>query len=120
VPVKACGSTPEWAFAPNWSIKAEYMFIGLSGHDLTSCGTAMLASGGRRGGGPFCFNHDFPDIHTAKVGINRRFGSCSARSRTHRALSARGRYSLSRLLVSGMRLHREAVHRIRMGLCRAL
>jgi outer membrane immunogenic protein len=25
-------------------------------------------------GGPFCFDHDFSGIHTAKVGLNYRFG----------------------------------------------
>jgi outer membrane immunogenic protein len=73
--VGTIGGGIEWAFAPNWSIKAEYMFIGLSGHNLTSCGTATFASGAVVQGGAFCFNHDFPDIHTAKVGINLRFGS---------------------------------------------
>src|SRR5262249_9633544 len=30
------GGGLEWAFRPNWSIKAEYMFIGLGGHNLGS------------------------------------------------------------------------------------
>src|SRR5437588_739546 len=40
------GGGVEWAFANNWSVKAEYMFIGLGDHDtLTSCASAFLASG---------------------------------------------------------------------------
>jgi len=73
--VGTIGGGIEWAFAPNWSMKAEYMFIGLGGHGLTSCGTATLASGAVVPGGDFCFAHDFPDIHTVKLGINWRFGS---------------------------------------------
>jgi outer membrane immunogenic protein len=69
------GGGVEWAFSPNWSVKAEYMFIGLGGHNLTSCGTSH--SGPQLSvtpGGDFCFNHNVPGIHTAKVGINYRFG----------------------------------------------
>jgi hypothetical protein len=51
------------------------MFIGL-GHDtLTACGTAITPAGTPVGGGQFCFNHDFSGIHTAKIGLNYRFGS---------------------------------------------
>ena len=69
------GAGAEWAFAGNWSLKAEYMFIGLGDHDtLTSCASAFLASGATVVGGPFCFNHSFGGIHTAKLGVNFRFG----------------------------------------------
>ena len=90
------GGGLEWALPyqwRNWSIKAEYMFIGL-GHDtLTACGTAITPAGTPVGGGQFCFNHDFSGIHTAKIGLNYRFvlilefGFLSAargRQRTHR------------------------------------
>jgi outer membrane immunogenic protein len=64
------GGGIEWAFAPNWSIKGEYMFIGLGGlGDITTCGVSINPAGGN-----FCFNHDFPGIHTAKLGVNFRFG----------------------------------------------
>jgi outer membrane immunogenic protein len=69
------GGGVEWAFTPNWSIKSEYMFIGLGGHNFVSCGTSH--SGAQlsiTSGGDFCFNYDFPAIHTAKIGINYRFG----------------------------------------------
>jgi outer membrane immunogenic protein len=73
--VATFGGGVEWAFAPNWSIKAEYMFIALGDADMTTCGTATLASGAVVPGGAFCFNHSFPDVHTVKVGLNWRFGS---------------------------------------------
>jgi len=73
--VGTVGGGVEWAFAPNWSVKAEYMFIALGGHGTTSCGTAtILGTGVAVPGGAFCFAHDFPDINTVKVGINYRFG----------------------------------------------
>src|SRR5262249_14544320 len=63
------GGGVEWAFAPNWSIKAEYMYI--NAPDATvSCGTATLASGAIVPGGPFCFGHSFGNINTVKVGLN--------------------------------------------------
>jgi outer membrane immunogenic protein len=72
------GGGIEWAFADNWSIKGEYMFIGLGDHhSLSSCGSAIAPAGNVVGGGPFCFNHEFGGIHTAKVGLNYRFGSAS-------------------------------------------
>ena len=68
------GGGIEWAFANNWTLKGEYMFIGLD-DTLTGCNVATTPSGAIVGGGPFCFNHDFGGIHTAKVGLNYRFGS---------------------------------------------
>jgi outer membrane immunogenic protein len=69
------GGGLEWAFAPNWSIKAEYMFIGLGDHSITSCGTSHSgATLAVTPGGDFCFNHEFPGIHTGKIGINFHFG----------------------------------------------
>lgn len=71
------GGGIEWAFAGNWSVKAEYMFIALD-EKLTSSAIATLASGATVGGGPFSFDHDFGGIHTAKVGLNYRFGAGAA------------------------------------------
>jgi outer membrane immunogenic protein len=69
------GGGIEWAFADNWSIKGDYMFIGLGDlHTETSCSSATLASGATVGGGQFCFNHEFHGVHTAKIGLNYRFG----------------------------------------------
>jgi outer membrane immunogenic protein len=66
------GGGLEWAFATNWSVKAEYMFIGLD-DTRTSCGVATVASGAAVPGGPFCFDQHFDGINTAKVGLNYRF-----------------------------------------------
>jgi len=60
------GGGIEWAFAPNWSVKAEYMFISLDDVDR-SCGVSTI------GGGTFCFDHDLGGIHTGKLGLNFRF-----------------------------------------------
>jgi outer membrane immunogenic protein len=59
------GGGIEWAFSPNWSVKAEYMFIALD---------EVNRSCGFDNGTTFCFDHDVGGIHTAKVGINYRFG----------------------------------------------
>jgi outer membrane immunogenic protein len=60
------GGGIEWAFAPNWTVKAEYMFIALDDIDR-SCGviagTALTA----------CFDHDLGGIHTGKLGVNFKF-----------------------------------------------
>ncbi|MBK5956966.1 hypothetical protein CCR97_01865 [Rhodoplanes elegans] len=61
------GGGLEYAFDMNWSIKAEYMFIGLDNTQAV-CGPAVGAAG------TFCWDHDNPGIHTAKVGLNYRFG----------------------------------------------
>ena len=66
------GGGLEWAFAPNWSIKGEYMFIGESDTTL-SCASSTLASGATVPGGAFCFTHSVGNIHTAKLGLNWRF-----------------------------------------------
>ena len=69
------GGGVEWAVFNNWSIKAEYMFIGLGdSSSLNTCGFAAAPGGTLVGGGQFCFNHEFGGIHTAKVGLNYRFG----------------------------------------------
>jgi len=66
------GGGVEWAFATNWSVKAEYMFIG-EPDSTVSCASATLLSGATVPGGPFCFGHSFGGIHTAKLGLNWRF-----------------------------------------------
>ena len=69
------GAGIEWAFAQNWSVKAEYMFIGL-GDSFQTCGSASTPPGAAVPvvpGGPFCFNHHFDGINTMKVGLNYRF-----------------------------------------------
>src|SRR5436305_1681600 len=69
------GGGIEWAFAPNWSVKGEYMFIALGADGGSqTCGDVTTPSGTILAGGPFCFNHSFSGIHTAKIGLNYRFG----------------------------------------------
>jgi len=67
------GGGVEWAFAPNWSVKGEYMFIGLNNHDFQTSGFATTSSGAVVSGGPFAFNHSFNGINTAKIGLNYKF-----------------------------------------------
>lgn len=55
------GAGLEWAFTPNWSVKAEYMYLGLD--YWQDYGVA-----------PRLFSQYEPGIHTAKVGLNYRFG----------------------------------------------
>jgi outer membrane immunogenic protein len=68
------GGGVEWALAAGWSVKAEYMFIGM-GDTLTTCGNSMNPAGATTPGGPFCFNHRFDGIQAAKIGLNYRFGA---------------------------------------------
>lgn len=68
------GGGIEWALGNNWTLKGEYMFIGLD-DAFTTCNVATTPTGSIVPGGPFCFNHDFGGIHTAKIGLNYRFGS---------------------------------------------
>ena len=64
------GGGAEWAFAPMWSVKAEYLYLGLD-TTFAACGP-----GGGRLFVPnltFCSNHILNGIHTAKVGVNFKF-----------------------------------------------
>jgi hypothetical protein len=59
----------------NILIKSRLADRGLGDRDvITTCGSATAASGNTVPGGPFCFNHAFGGVHTAKVGLNYRFG----------------------------------------------
>jgi outer membrane immunogenic protein len=63
------GGGIEWAFDWNWSVKAEYMFIGLD--NVSACGYTTAVAFGP---GTYCWNHELDGIHTAKIGLNYRFG----------------------------------------------
>ena len=65
------GGGIEWAFDWNWSVKAEYMFIGLD--NTAACGFDAVGIG-NGGVGTYCWNHQLDGIHTAKIGLNYRFG----------------------------------------------
>jgi outer membrane immunogenic protein len=55
----------EWAFAPNWSAKFEYDYLGLNSRTFTVPGGGFLA------GDSFTINN--PNVQTVKVGINYLF-----------------------------------------------
>jgi outer membrane immunogenic protein len=65
----AIGAGVEYGFTPNWSVKAEYLHIGLD-RDYSVCGPG----GGTAAGSTFCSIHNIDGIHTVKVGVNFRFG----------------------------------------------
>jgi outer membrane immunogenic protein len=68
------GGGLEWAFADRWSVKGEYMFIGLGNNKtLTTCGLARTAAG-TVPGAEFCFGHEFRSVQTFKIGLNYLFG----------------------------------------------
>ena len=66
------GGGIEWAFDWNWSVKAEYMFIGLD--NVSACGYSNVGGAGFAAPGTYCWNHELDGIHTAKIGLNYRFG----------------------------------------------
>ncbi len=64
------GGGAEWAFVRNWTVKAEYLYLGLD-TSVAACGP-----GGGRLFQPnltFCSSHELPGIHTAKLGVNYKF-----------------------------------------------
>ncbi len=65
------GGGIEWAFDWNWSVKAEYMFIGVDNNSACGFDAAGVGAGGP---GTYCWNHEFDGVHTAKIGLNYRFG----------------------------------------------
>ncbi|RAI43309.1 outer membrane protein [Rhodoplanes roseus] len=64
------GGGLEYALDMNWSIKAEYMYIAIDG---TQNNAAFIP-----GGATFSWDHEETGIHTAKVGLNYRFGGGGA------------------------------------------
>lgn len=62
----AVGGGIEYALAPSWTIKGEYMYLNFAVSG-TTCGNATL------GGGLFCWASDFRGVHTAKLGFNYLF-----------------------------------------------
>lgn len=62
----ALGGGIEYALTNNWTIKGEYLYIDPR-QTLNACGLATI------GGGRFCWSHDVPGLHTAKLGLNYKF-----------------------------------------------
>jgi outer membrane immunogenic protein len=71
----ALGAGLEYAWLRNWTVKAEYLFLGLHG-TIRTCG---IETTGPRG--PFCWDHSLSGIHTFKVGVNYKFGDTPVMAR---------------------------------------
>ena len=65
----AWGAGLEYAFAPNWSVKGEYLGLGLN-HAVGVCATPAP---GAPTTGNFCSNTSTQFVQTAKVGVNYLF-----------------------------------------------
>ena len=61
------GAGVEFALAPNWSIKAEYLYI-------DTRDTILAVGNAVPGGAAVSWAHSLPGLHTAKIGVNFRFG----------------------------------------------
>jgi outer membrane immunogenic protein len=61
------GAGIEWAFATNWTLKAEYDYLSLGGHSFTVPGTAIPALAGD------VFTSNSRNFQMAKVGANFLF-----------------------------------------------
>lgn len=66
----AAGAGLEYAFTPNWSLKGEYLY--LATRESFSVSGAVV--GGPAAGTIVTVNHTDPGVHTAKIGLNYRFG----------------------------------------------
>jgi outer membrane immunogenic protein len=66
----AAGAGVEWAFAPNWSLKGEYLYIDTK---ETTTQSAIAGGAGPAAGLLWTNSHSDPGIHTGKFGVNYRF-----------------------------------------------
>jgi outer membrane immunogenic protein len=64
------GAGIEWAFNNSWSVKGEYLYLGIDG-SYSVCGPG--ASGAA--GSTFCSSQSTDGVHTAKLGLNYHFNS---------------------------------------------
>jgi opacity protein-like surface antigen len=62
------GAGIEWAWTGNWTLKMEYLFLGLNENHAV-CG----AGGGTAAGSTFCAGQTINGIHTTKLGLNYKF-----------------------------------------------
>jgi outer membrane immunogenic protein len=67
----ALGGGLGYAFAPNWSVKAEYLYLGVN-KTITACGL-NTGVGSAGVGATFCSSMSVPAVHTAKIGVNYLF-----------------------------------------------
>jgi outer membrane immunogenic protein len=66
----AAGGGIEYGIDMHWSVRAEYLVLGLA-RNVTNCGT--VATGGVVVPGSFCTVTHTPDVQTITVGLNYRF-----------------------------------------------
>ena len=64
------GAGVEYAFNTNWSVKGEYLFLGID-KTYAVCGPGASTAAGST----FCGNHNVEGVHTFKVGLNYHFNS---------------------------------------------
>lgn len=64
------GGGVEYAFNPSWSVKGEYLFLGIN-KTYAVCGPGAATAAGST----FCSNHNIEGVHTFKVGVNYHFNS---------------------------------------------
>jgi outer membrane immunogenic protein len=69
----ALGGGVEWAIDANWSVQAEYEYLGFR-QSVQACGNETTAAGAPLGAID-CTSTGMPQVHTGKIGINYRFGS---------------------------------------------
>jgi len=64
------GGGIEWAWTGNWTLKMEYLFLGLN-DTYAVCGPGLVGGVGAT----FCANHTLEGVHTTKLGFNYKFSS---------------------------------------------
>lgn len=71
----AAGAGLEWAFASNWTLKGEYLYLATRETYTTTgtCAGGLPFPFGCGGGIPLTSTHTDPGIHTGKFGVNYRF-----------------------------------------------
>lgn len=68
----AAGTGVEWAFAQNWSVKAEYEYLSFD-HTTQACGLATTPSGVAIPNAPYCTSTAMHGVQTGKIGLNWKF-----------------------------------------------
>jgi outer membrane immunogenic protein len=66
------GAGAEWALNQNWSVKAEYEYLGFDNQNAGGCNTLPLGAIGV--GGTWCYSTHVNNVQIGKVGVNYRFG----------------------------------------------
>ena len=67
----AAGGGIEYGIDMHWSVKAEYLVLGVA-RNVTNCGTVFI-NGVPFAGGPACSVTHTPDVQTITLGLNYRF-----------------------------------------------